>query len=117
MALRAGCGPRAVVWRPGLDFPMPSCFNWRRKVIFRLFSEFLLLQVLPFLFAFQQQAPVANLQPGQYPPPDTSKFQYDHTSGYYYDATTGLYYDANSRVRVKHGCNAPGRVLKNKKNL
>ncbi|CAK8689156.1 unnamed protein product [Clavelina lepadiformis] len=38
-----------------------------------------------------------NLQPGQYPTPDTSKFQYDKTSGYYYDSITGLYYDANSR--------------------
>ncbi|BFZ10470.1 hypothetical protein BsWGS_13509 [Bradybaena similaris] len=32
-----------------------------------------------------------------YPPPDTSKYQYEETSGYYYDPVTHLYYDANSQ--------------------
>ncbi|CAG5128162.1 unnamed protein product [Candidula unifasciata] len=32
-----------------------------------------------------------------YPPPDTSKYQYEETSGYYYDPVTQLYYDANSQ--------------------
>ncbi|RWS29040.1 RNA-binding protein 5-B-like protein [Leptotrombidium deliense] len=32
----------------------------------------------------------------KYPPPDTSKYQYDSTSGFYYDPSTGLYYDSKS---------------------
>jgi len=33
----------------------------------------------------------------KFPPPDTSKYQYDETSGYYYDKVSTLYYDTNSQ--------------------